>query len=81
MKQPRVNQTLSVMNSDGTISSVVRSVALEGGPSGAAQYGPIERDPITGDVLYRADMVKYRGTYYSPDGLEEVIERDRKRNN
>ena len=78
MKQPREDQVLSILNSDGTISSVTRSVALEGGPSGAAQYGPIERCPITGDVLYQADMIKYRGTYYSPDGLEEVIERDSK---
>ena len=74
MRQPRQNQQIQILDNDGNIVTVTRSVALEGGPRGLAQFGPIERCPITGEVMYRSQMVQIGGTYYSPEGAEERVE-------
>lgn len=78
MKQPRIVQDVDIFNdATGEYTTVSRSVALEGQPTGAAQFGPISICPVTGEVLYESEMVQYRGRYYSTEGLEEVLDSDR----
>ena len=80
MKQPRVQQDIEVLDNEGNIVTVSRSIALQGAPRGVAQNGPVNICPITNEVMYQANMVLYNGRYYSEVGVQEVIERDSLRN-
>lgn len=71
MKQPRTTETISIINSSGEVESVSRSIATEGWPTGPPGDGKIQRCPVTGDVMWREQMVLYKGRYYSPEGAEE----------
>jgi len=80
MKQPREIMSV-VIDNNGVLETVTRSVALQGMPTGPPKPGPIGVCPITNEVLYEADMVRYKGRLYSSEGAQEEIEDDSKRAN